>query len=156
MKKIKLTQNQYALVDNEDFEYLNKLKWFVVKRRNNQFGAAKWYKNKFIYMHRYITNCPDNQYVDHINGNPLDNRKCNLRICTNSENLRNRGRQKNNKSGYKGVDFIKKRKKFRARITILNKEIHLGYFLTEIEAAKAYNSAAIKYHKKFANLNKIL
>lgn len=100
-------------------------------------------------------NCPVGMCVDHIDGNPLNNCKNNLRICTQAENQMNRGKTKNNKSGCKGVYWAKQLKKWKSQITINNKQKHLGYYNCPIEAAKAYNSAALLYHKEFAKLNTI-
>ena len=105
MKKIKLTQDKWALVDDEDYDRLNEHKWCAVwmtsdskfrgKRSSPRESSGK---RKSIYMHREITNAPKGMHVDHINGNPLDNRKENLRVCTNQEKQMNRGIPKNNTS----------------------------------------------------------
>lgn len=104
-------------------------------------------------MHRLLTNAPKGSQVDHINGDKLDNRKINLRVCTHSQNQINRGKQKNNTSGFKGVYPQKQSKKYRAKISVNGKEYHLGYFDCPIEAAKAYNAATLNYHEEFAKLN---
>lgn len=95
----------------------------------------------------------NHKMVDHINGNGLDNKLKNLRICTNQENQQNRYNQSNNKSGYKGVGWHKTTKKWRARISINNQLIHLGLFQNKIEAAKAYDIMASKHFGNFAKLN---
>ena len=92
-------------------------------------------------------------HVDHINGNPLDNRKSNLRICTNAENQRNKGVYKNNKSGYKGVHWFKRDKKWQAQIKHNNKSIHIGLYEDKEEAARAYDKKAKELHGNFKNLN---
>jgi len=104
-------------------------------------------------MHRVILDAPMNMLVDHINGNGLDNRRENLRICTNTENLRNRGKDRDNTSGYKGVVIKKGEKKFRAQIRVNQKTIHLGSFSTPEEAARAYDDAAREYFGEFAWTN---
>lgn len=91
--------------------------------------------------------------VDHIDGNKLNNTRGNLRIASNAENKMNRDKQSNNTSGYKGVSFHKKYKKWRAIIGIQGKSIHLGYFSDAVEAAKAYDDSARKYHGEFARTN---
>jgi hypothetical protein len=96
-----------------------------------------------------------NILVDHIDRNPLNNQKNNLRISNKSTNGMNRLKPIHNTSGYKGVSFRKERNKFRAYITLNQKTINLGHYKTAIEAAKVYNDAAIKYHKEFAVLNEI-
>ena len=105
-------------------------------------------------MHWDIIGKPRNKFeTDHINGDRLDNRKINLRICTRSQNNMNKGIQKNNNSGFKGVVFFKG--KWMAHIQINNRNIYLGVFDNIKDAAQAYNEAAIRYHKRFAVLNKI-
>jgi len=161
MKCIKLNKNMETIVDDDMYDYLNQFKWRVFKRRNKYYvQRSQWLsgKNKgtSITLHRVIMNAPTGILVDHINGNTLDNRKENLRLCTSKENIRNSG-MKNNKTGFKGV---KKRndlntKPYSARIMVDYKDIHLGYFETAEEAAEAYNKAAIKYFGEFANLNKL-
>jgi hypothetical protein len=93
--------------------------------------------------------------VDHINGNTLDNRKLNLRICKNEENVRNQKLSKRNKTGYKGVSYNKRLEKFCATIRFKNKTICLGHFENKIDAAIAYNNSAIKYFGEFSKLNEI-
>jgi AP2 domain-containing protein/HNH endonuclease len=104
-------------------------------------------------LHRLIMNAPADKEVDHINGDTLDNRRCNLRICSHKENLRNQKLPKNSKSGYKGVTWYKRIKKWRSHIRLNKKQIHLGYFDDIKLAANAYNEAAIKYFGEFAKLN---
>lgn len=106
MKKIKLTQNKYALVDNVDFEYLNHFKWHY----GHGYAVRGFHKDKTyhtIFMHRLIMNTPFGLETDHINRNRLDNRRENLRICTKQSNQHNRSKQKNNKSGVTGVSWHK-------------------------------------------------
>lgn len=93
--------------------------------------------------------------IDHINQNKLDNRIVNLRISTVSQNACNAPKHRDNRSGYKGVDFDKRKNKYRARIRINNKQIQIGYFATAEEAAKAYDDVVIHYHGEFANGNYI-
>ena len=104
-------------------------------------------------MHREIMNCPKGLEVDHINQNGVDNRRINLRIATATQNRQNTSKQKSNTSGYKGV--MKDKTKWRAMIRDNGRRIHLGMFDNKIDAAIAYNKAAIKYHKEFACLNTI-
>jgi hypothetical protein len=94
-------------------------------------------------------NCTNDKVVDHINGNKLDNRKSNLRICTQQDNCRNRCVQSNNKSGYKGVSFNKEKQKYEACICIDKKTIHLGLFNSAIDAAIAYKNSETKLFGKF-------
>ena len=160
-KEIILTQGKVAIVDDIDFEYLNQFKWYASKSSGKFYARRNLRINKkyfgCILMHRLIIKNTDSKmHTDHYNGDTLDNRKENLRICTASENLRNQKKHFNNKSGYKGVGkYDNNKSKFRSYITYEKKRVHIGYYNTEKEAAKAYNDAALKYHGEFANLNKI-
>lgn len=149
---ISLSRNQFAIIDEEDFELVNQFKWYAHKDVIGKFYAVKnkTKKCKFIRMHNLILNM---YKIDHINGNSLDNRKCNLRSCTLSQNQMNRNINKNSRSGYKGVSWKSNKKLWRAVIKLNRKSIHLGYFDDKEEAAKAYNNAAIKYFGEFAKLN---
>lgn len=136
MKIIPLTQGKSTIID-DDYGYLSKYKWHY-----RHGYAMRREQGKFLYMHRIIINTPSNMFTDHINGNTLDNRKDNLRICTKSENNRNRGMGRNNKSGLKGVTWHKYDKKWQAQITIDNKNIYLGKFVDKFEAFEVYNNKA--------------
>jgi len=94
-------------------------------------------------------------WVDHKDGNGLNNRKANLRLCTNSQNQANRnGTQRNNTSGFNGVTWSKHDKKWRAKIMLNKKRVHLGGYYTAAEAANAYDKAAIKLFGEFARVNR--
>jgi len=152
MKKIKLTNGEYTLVDKEDYNYLKNFKWL---KRSNYVGYVKQ-KNKkqtTILMHRLIMNAKKGEIIDHINRNPLDNRKKNLRLSNKSKNAANCKIHKHNTSGYKGVS--KYRNKFKAYIVKNNKQIHIGCFYTKKEAAIAYNKKALELFGKHANLNEV-
>ncbi len=160
MRTIALTQGQVALVDDEDYERLTTHKWQVFRHRSGKLYAARTRTMNGVKvgerMHRVITGAGIGTLVDHINGNTLDNQKSNLRICTNSENMCNRGKQKDNTSGYKGVLFKKKHKNpWFARIKKDKIIYPLGYFNTPKEAAIAYNNKAMELHGEFARLNEI-
>ena len=102
-------------------------------------------------LHRMIMGEPDGKMIDHINVNPLDNRRENLRVCTNQQNLFNKNKYSNNTSGFKGVSFHKNAQKFVASISIDGKLKHLGYFATAAAAHEEYKIAAVKYHGEFAH-----
>jgi hypothetical protein len=142
-------------VDDDDYEVYGHLAWSLDSKgyAKHLFGEYPNYKMKKL--HRLIMNAPDNMQVDHINGDKLDNRKCNLRLCNNSQNQMNRGKQKNNTSGYIGVTWRSDLRKWRAQLFINKKHIQLGYFDNPVDAALAYNSGAIQYHGEFARLNEV-
>jgi hypothetical protein len=133
MQKIKLTQGKFALVDDEDFEYLNQWKWYYSNNRKS--GYAKRASDK-MYMHKLINNTPKGFETDHINHNELDNRQKNLRTVTNSQNQFNRIRQVNNTSGFKGVTWHKRLNKWMAQIVINKHNYFLGYFINKDDANK--------------------
>ncbi len=158
MKQIPLTQEKFALVDEADFEELSKYKWYVTKSHRDLYARRKVHKtNSCIYMHRQILGLTkkDKMDTDHINHNTLDNRRCNLRICTRSQNNQNGIKQANCSSKLKGVSWYKRDKKWRAYITYYKQTIHLGYFDSEIEAAIAYNKKAEELFGEFARLNNV-
>lgn len=141
-------------VNNEDFENLNKYKWYFSK---TGYTRATINKNR-IFMHRYITSCPKNMEVDHINGDKLDNRRLNLRICTRKQNSQNSKKMKNCTSIYKGVRYDKSSKRIKrwmAAIETNGKCITIGRFHTQEEAATAYNKKALELFGEYANINNI-
>lgn len=144
-----LTKANSFIIDIDNLELIEGTFWFI---DSNNYIIRNNPKQR---LHRIITNAKPGEYVDHINGNTFDNRKCNLRICTNTGNSRNKSIQKNNKSGYKGVSWNKQRNKWYSCICVNNKTKSLGKFNTKEEAAEAYNKAAMKYYGEFARLNVI-
>lgn len=160
MKEIPLTQGKVALVDDEDYDFLMQWKWqatktkctWYAKRVSNNKDKHKNGKRYSILMHRVIMKAKLFYEVDHNpDHNGLNNQKHNLRIATRTQNKINT--HKINSTGYRGVELNKYSKKFSAHIRINGKLKHLGVFETAIEAAKAYNNAAVQYHDKFAILN---
>lgn len=145
-KLIPLTQGKFAKVDNEDFEELKNINWVY----NNKYAR----NIKAGYMHRLIINTPINMDTDHINHDTLDNRKSNLRICSRSKNNMNTiSIDVNKKSIYKGVTWFKRDSKWKSQIMINYKNIHIGYFSSEFEAAKAYDKKAKELFGEFALTN---
>lgn len=149
------------LIDDEDYDKIKNYNWFPYydSHVDNYYIRANAPRNKgnskTIFLHRFILNNPDNTMVDHINGDTLDNRKCNLRICTKSQNMMNRKKHKKCSSIFKGVCWNKQNKKFKAQIQIDNKKIYLGLYNSEYEAAEVYNRYARKHFGEFARLNQI-
>jgi len=156
---IPLTKGKYAIVDAEDFEWLSKHKWHC----NNSYATRqdRSSRNRVnVKMARLLMGCScgDGNEVDHINHNTLDNRRCNLRICTTQQNQHNRKSYVGGSSPFKGVSFSKdgkRKRRWRAGIEIDGSKKRLGYYATELEAAEAYNEAAKKYFGEFAYLNEI-
>lgn len=153
MKTIPLTQGKVAIVDDVDFDELNRHKWCA--RKDNKTNS--WYvcckiKGKTVLMHRHLLVLGKNQFGDHRNGNGLDNQRHNLRKCSFAENTRNRKKPLGGTSKYKGVSWYISLRKWTAKI-VNYKYYHLGYFDNELDAAKAYDQAAIRYFGKFARLN---
>lgn len=154
MKQIPLTQGQFTLVDDEDFDWLIVWNRFAVwEPRMCGFRAVRNHNHRPLYIHRAITNAPKGFTVDHRNLNTLDNRKSNLRVCLHRQNLCNRERSINNTSGYKGVFYNREKRKWEATITVNYHCYHLGRFSDPVEAALQYDKAALKFQGEFARLN---
>jgi len=157
MRQIELTQGKVAWVDNEDFEWLNQLKWYAHKHGNTFYairGILINGKYKVQRMHKFIMG--DNlgkSDIDHKDGDGLNNQKVNLRICTHQENMMNRRPNKNCSSIYKGVCWHKQTQKWVAKIWIDGKQIHLGYFIIEEDASRAYDKKSTELFGEFARLN---
>lgn len=144
----KYGEGKFAVVDDEDFDEVNQHKWFLVASGNGKF----YVRVRGTYLHRLVTKAKSGEYIDHIDGNTLDNKKYNLRSCTNQQNVRN-CKSNRGKSRYKGVCPVSKSKSWRATLSVNMKSVHIGSFATEIEAAKAYDEAARKHYGEFARTN---
>jgi len=157
-KLIPLTQGQFAIVDACDYEWLSQWKWHFSQgyAARHVYQPKSGVKRHNVMMHRAINQTPDGLDTDHINGDKLNNRRCNLRSCTKQQNQFNASPRTKGKSKYKGVYLLTCHKKYQywiARININGKRKHLGCFKMELDAALAYNEAAIKYYGEFARLN---
>lgn len=150
MKKILLNNNKFVLIDNEDFEIISSFKWYY-----HTTGYARTSTPKKIYMHRLILKANKKEQVDHINGDRLDNRRMNLRLCTEQQNHFNITKHKDNKSGFKGISWDSSRSLWVAHIQANKKLTHIGRFANKLDAIKAYNSFAKELHGEFAKLNQI-
>lgn len=147
-------------IDADDYDRVMALKWWLdrgqIKKRNKIYFYHSFYVSRHktcnVALHRFILGLShkDGYLCDHINGDTLDNRKCNLRKCTNTENSRNAKRPVTNTTGYKGVYLNKPTNKYVARITVDNKKILLGYYSDPKEAYTAYCEASKKYHGEFS------
>jgi len=152
-KIITLTQGKEAIVDDVDFDELSKYKWYYDTYGYAGRTISRKLGKKNIKMHRVIMKTPTGMETDHLDGNPLNNQRNNLRICTHSENIKNQKRRADNTSGYRGVSFRSDTGKWGACIWNNNQHYSLGAFENPIDAALAYDEAAKKYHGEFARLN---
>lgn len=152
-KEIPLTKGKVTIVDADDYEWLSQRKWFC---HSQGYAASRNPETKKIeFMHRVIMVPDEGMVVDHINRDGLDNRRINMRVCTQAENLRN-SYNSFGKSQYKGVSFKPGRKKpWRARISLDGTTEILGDFSTEIEAAYAFDLRAKELQGEFAYLNNV-
>lgn len=149
MKKIELNHGKFALVDDEDYEFLNQWKWRFGKNgyasRTQYLGGGKKHQKQVgIYMHKLVNKTPQGFHTDHINHNKLDNRKCNLRTTTCSQNMMNQSLSKINKSGHKGVSWYKNA--WVSEIGANGVKIYLGRFSNIDDAVKARQEAELRYH----------
>lgn len=168
VKEIILFGNKgIAFVDDEDFEDANRYKWYLVKSQRSGVYTCTFIKNKYkkhrgtsIEMQRFILKPTSCEHIDHVNHNGLDNRRNNLRMCTQTQNNGNRiKRKKNTSSRFKGVSWLNQKnsnKIWRARIGYNKKQYFLGYFETEEAAALAYNEKAMELFGEFACLNQVV
>lgn len=156
MKTIQLTQNKIALVDDEDFEKINRHKWHVLKTKNNWYAVTKEKNNrkhrKSFLLHRVVLNAPVGLQVDHKDGNGLNNQKENLRLCSLAQNHQAfQTKSKNSTSRFRGVRF--KKNAWDAQIKTKGKSFHLGCYKTEEDAARAYDKKARELFGEFAATN---
>lgn len=157
VREIQLTRGLVAIVDETDFERVSSNRWIAVLDNNGAWRAISRAsvrgKRRTLQLGRFIMDAPPGLLVDHANGDPLDNRRANLRLCSRSENNRNRRRHGGTcaSNPYKGVHRVNRR--FLARIGFEGTQIKLGWFGAAEDAARAYDEAAKRLHGEFARLN---
>lgn len=151
-KEIQLTQGKIAIVDDDDFEIVEKMKW-CTQRIGKKFYAVSKLFGKRIYMHSFIMKPPKGFVTDHADNDGLNNQRINLRVCTRSQNSANQAISGINASGYKGIHWREHKKKYQVYICVERKIHYLGYYSNKEDAAHAYDKAAKKYFKDFAVLN---
>ncbi len=159
MKQIKLTQNRVALVDNDDFDWLSQWNWHYLRKKTEKTGYARRSVRQNSQLTAFRMHTEIMRYhgklqksrseVDHINGCGLDNRKENLRVSTRQENGSNRKKHTNNFSGYPGVSWNSRDKKWQVHIYINKKQTHLGYYENLKDAIATRQQAEIKYYREF-------
>jgi hypothetical protein len=146
-KLIPLSSGKVAVVDSEASELMSCVLWHY---SGHGYAAGRW-RGKKTYMHTVVNNTPNNYDTDHINGNGLDNRRCNLRTVTRAQNIANTHKRRANKNNLTGVAFCRYTGRYRAKIHFNKKTICLGRFNTASEAAAAYAKALLERHGKYAN-----
>lgn len=149
MKLVPLTKGYFTVVDDCDYDHLMQIPW---RYNNNGYAITAQTPNPRA-MHHYILQVPPGKVVDHINRDRLDNRRSNLRVCTPEENSKNRSKRRGSLSKYKGVSYSRRDKVWAVKIWVGGKNKHLGVYRCEIQAAMAYDVAAIEHYGEFANIN---
>jgi hypothetical protein len=156
-RKIYLGQDEYTIVEPVDYYEFGKFNWIFIRCDKKPYAVSEFkigrVKTKRMYLHRAIMRAPKRKLVDHRNGDGLDNRRANLRLATHAQNAKNRKKRKNASSRFIGVYLEKRTGRWQTKIYFRGKPISLGCFDSQIDAAKAYDEAARKYHKDFARLN---
>lgn len=151
---VPLTQGRAALIDECDAGRVLPLRWFAARARDAFYAHRADYasgKHVTVRMHRFILEAPPGVFVDHINGDTLDNRRANLRLCSASENARNQ-KPRRGTSRFRGVSFNSRARRW-AAVICAGRNHFLGLFTEEEEAARAYDAAAKNLHGAFARLN---
>jgi hypothetical protein len=153
MKTISLSQGKITIVDDDDYKWLSRWKWYFRSGYAVRVNKTETGKVVTVWMHREIINTPVGMFTDHKNLDKLDNRKINLRVCTNIQNQKNSLGKKSNTSGYTGVQWHSGAKKWRASIFINSKHISLGLYKNKEDAARAYDKALVAEFGEFARTN---
>lgn len=145
------SKNEQFFIDTNQLDNIRKYCWWYTKRGY----LAAWVDDKIVLMHRFLTQCDEQYVVDHKNHITGDNRMCNLRICTSSENHYNRMMQHNNTSGITGVSWNKSKNMWRSYINVAKERIELGFFTNLDDAIVARRQAEEKYHQDFSLINSL-
>jgi len=154
MKEIPLSGGMSALIDASDYPLVSTYTWCAHRIDGSIYAATNIRDGESthtVHMHRLLMT-PGSMHVDHINGDGLDNRRENLRVCTNAQNRLNSRRYRNNTSGAKGVSWCKKTGKWYARIAVDGRRVFLGFFPTINEASDAYAKASSAMHGAFGRV----
>jgi hypothetical protein len=158
-RKISLGEGQWTIVDSKDYYRLMDYKWWVHGNGTNLYAArtaiTAELRSRIIYLHRQIMDPPPTLLVDHRNTDSLDNRRANLRLATQVQNMQNRRKRKNTSSRFIGVHFDKQRLRWSVHIRHNGRKLWLGRFTDEISAARVYDKAAKEYFGEFARLNNV-
>lgn len=153
MKRVQLSQGKFALVDDGDFDSVNRWKWSFQKMPTVDGYAVRVVKEngryRKIYLHRFLCGFPTGKVIDHVDGDGLNNQRENLRVCVQHENISNQRKKKNNTSGFKGVSFHRRTGKWAAQITFQRVKRHIGLFPDAQSASDAYDQASKKTHGEF-------
>lgn len=157
LRTIQASTGQEIQVCDCHYDVVKDKVWRVAKRSGYVYRmeSTQQGKRRYVSIHRTIADYPTEVEVDHRDGNKQNNQCSNFRPSTRAQNTQNVGIRKDNSSGYKGVGWFKVERKWRVRIQAQEKSIFIGYFDDVVEAAKAYNSAAVRYHGEFAHLNRV-
>lgn len=154
MKKIPLTQGQFALIDDADFKAVNQFKWCAANTRGKFYAVRTEFtpKRKTLYLHQFLTSRKFR--IDHRDGNGLNNQRHNLRPATIKQNGRGFRRKNSGASSkFRGVSWFEAKQKWEAAIRVSGRKIYLGRFKVEEDAARAYDAAARRYFGDFASPN---
>lgn len=152
MKTVNLTQNKIALISDQDWERISRIRWHAARTRKRWEARHSGTGKTWVRMAKFIlqTDCE----VDHVNGDALDNQRDNLRVVTRSQNNQNR-KARPHSSKFKGVHWLKRARRWQVSLRKNGKKFHLGYFKDEVEAGKAYDRAALIHFGEFARTNEM-
>lgn len=159
---IVIISGKECIIDDSDLQIINGKRWIVTSCNGKQYVRFNYSdtidgkrKQIHLYLHRHLLSAPKGMEVDHINGNTLDNRRSNLRVCTHRENIRNKKTPSHNKSGYKGVSYSARYKKYMVCIKMNGKTLHLGGFADPKEGYEVYKAKALELFGEYANFGSV-